>query len=313
MSEACINHAVQVDCEISKHKWTLSDDEWHYHAEFEGILHITQIASTRAQYERLLLGAYSSMIKSVTLKNLRQDKIPVVKYEEMTDRATLVRAPKDVAHFTRIGRGCLDRARLEGRRRFCGNKTAFVQGESLPVSHSDSELIATPLDIGTVHCKQLTKDKRQKAVEIFETEHVKYFRTAEMFESNSAEKCGVPVAERKDKNSQETLPSMASASSKMLLRGFTNSSYMSTGGDNTWSDSKDEDTTRSQLSTVEIKAIDKKACKNFRKVVIDWRKEYPEEKLTPCPANLYILKDLMRLNPGKIYKKLDFSDPERIS
>lgn len=145
----------------------------------------------------------------------------------------------------------------------------------------------------------------KKAVDFFETEYVKYFRTAETFESNSAERCGAPVAERKDKNSQETLPSMASASSKMLLRGFTNSSHMSTGGDNTWSsdDSEDEDTTRSQLSTVEIKAVAKKVLKNFRKVVIDWRKEYPEEELTPRPTNLDIFKDLMRLNPGKIYKK----------
>ena len=87
---------------------------------------------------------------------------------------------------------------------------------------------------------------------------------------------------------------------------------MSTGGDNTWSsdDSEDEDTTRSQPSTVEIKAIAKKVLKKIRKVVIDWWKEYREEVLTPRPANLDICKDLMRLNPGKIYKKLELSDPE---
>ena len=67
---------------------------------------------------------------------------------------------------------------------------------------------------------------------------------------------------------------------------------------------------RSQLSTVEIKAVAKKVLKNFRKVVIDWRKEYPEEELTPRPTNLDIFKDLMRLNPGEIYKKLELSHPE---
>ena len=142
-----------------------------------------KIESTQTQYERLLLEAYSSMIKSVTLKNLRQDKIPVVKYEEMTDSAKLVRTPKDVAHFTRIGRECLDRAWLEGEWRFCGNKTKFVQGESLPVIYSDSGLLATLLDIRTVHCKHPTKDQRRKAVEVFETEYVKYFRTAKTYES----------------------------------------------------------------------------------------------------------------------------------
>ena len=55
--------------------------------------------------------------------------------------------------------------RLEGERRFCGNKTKLVQGKSFPVSYTDSELLITLLDIRTVHCKHLTKDQRKKAVD----------------------------------------------------------------------------------------------------------------------------------------------------
>ena len=106
---------------------------------------------------------------------------------------------------------------------------------------------------------------------------------------------------------------MTSYSSKKLSHGSTNSSYMSTGGDNTWSsdDSEDEEAITSEVSTVAIKEIAKKVLKNFRKVVIDWRKEYSDKGLTPRPADLDVFKDLMCLNPGKIYKNLELSDPER--
>ena len=53
MSEARINRVVKVDCEISKHKWTLYDDEWHSHAEFKGILHITQIYPWALTYKSI--------------------------------------------------------------------------------------------------------------------------------------------------------------------------------------------------------------------------------------------------------------------
>ena len=51
--------------------------------------------------------------------------------------------------------------------------------------------------------------------------------------------------------------------------------------------------------------------KNFRKVKIDWRAEYPHANLTPKPGELDIFTDLMNLNPGEVYKKLESSDPER--
>ena len=79
ISEAGLNRVIKVDTEIYHHEWVLTKEELDSHSEFEGILHITQLASTQAQYETLFLGAYSSMIKSVTLKRLCASEIPVMK------------------------------------------------------------------------------------------------------------------------------------------------------------------------------------------------------------------------------------------
>ena len=99
LSEARLNRVIKVDTEIYHHKWALTKEEWDSHSEFEGILHITQLASTQAQYENLFLGAYSSMIKSVTLKRLRASEIPVIKYGKMAESAKIVRVPKKYARF----------------------------------------------------------------------------------------------------------------------------------------------------------------------------------------------------------------------
>ena len=146
MSEARLNQVVKVDCQIHKHRWMFSDDEWRAHAEFEGVLHLTQISSTEAQYKKLFLGAYAALIKAVTLHRLREDAIPVLRYDDMTDSLNLVRPPMRVSDFTATGRKCLERARLEGERRFCNNKTEHVDG-ALPVVFGDNELLATLLDI----------------------------------------------------------------------------------------------------------------------------------------------------------------------
>ena len=52
ISEACPNRVMKVDTEIYHHKWALTKNKWDSHSQFEGILHITQLASTQGQYVR---------------------------------------------------------------------------------------------------------------------------------------------------------------------------------------------------------------------------------------------------------------------
>ena len=49
----------------------------------------------------------------------------------------------------------------------------------------------------------------------------------------------------------------------------------------------------------------------MRRLVVDWRAEFPAAGLPPRPAPLDIFKDLMRLNPGKVYQRLEKTDEGR--
>ena len=57
--------------------------------------------------------------------------------------------------------------------------------------------------------------------------------------------------------------------------------------------------------------IAKQVLKNMRRLVVDWREEYPVAGLSPRPAPLDIFKDLMRLNPCKVYQRLEKTDEGR--
>ena len=63
----------------------------------------------------------------------------------------------------------------------------------------------------------------------------------------------------------------------------------------------EEDDAPVEITDDEITEIAKQVHKNFRKVKIDWRADYPHAKLTPEPGELDIFTDLMNLNPGEVY------------
>ena len=44
---------------------------------------------------------------------------------------------------------------------------------------------------------------------------------------------------------------------------------------------------------------------------MDWRKDFPATGLPPAPAVLDTFKDLMKLNPGKVYTQLEKDDKGR--
>ena len=66
----------------------------------------------------------------------------------------------------------MKRTRLDSERNVCENKTEIVQGNNLTVIFSDSELVATLLDIRTAHCNRPTKDQRKEAMKLYEKEYV---------------------------------------------------------------------------------------------------------------------------------------------
>ena len=80
----------------------------------------------------------------------------------------------------------MERIRLEGERRFCGNVTEVVDGR-LPVKLGDGELLATLLDIRTAHCKHLSTEQRDRTIDVYAKEYVKFHRQANKFDKEAEE------------------------------------------------------------------------------------------------------------------------------
>ena len=113
------------------------------------------LASLQTQYEKLLTGAYTPCIKAMAVAKLRKSHLPVIDYDAMTGDTEFARPNKNVESFTPTGRQALERTRLEAERRFCGNESEVVDGSS-PVEFTNEELVATLLDLRTLHFKHLT-------------------------------------------------------------------------------------------------------------------------------------------------------------
>ena len=61
----------------------------------------------------------------------------------------------------------------------------------------------------------------------------------------------------------------------------------------------------------EVKAVAMKVLCNFRGYKVDWQAEYPKAELPPANETTDIFKDLMHLNPDKIYLGLEEKDQGR--
>ena len=83
--------------------------------------------------------------------------------------------------FTECGKERIERACLETKRRFCGCNSEFIDGD-VEVTMSNTEMLVTLLDIRTVHCKHISKEQRNKAIEIYQDEYIKYYRQCVLYD-----------------------------------------------------------------------------------------------------------------------------------
>ena len=324
VSQARLNRVIKVDCAANKHSWNLSDEEWNTHSEFESIFKIVSVASTQAQYERLFMGPYTPMVKTFVMKRLRDDEIAVINYDKMTDKPRFERNLKKVEDFTELGKEALTRTRLEGERRFCCNRSEVIDGAS-PVEFTDGELVATLLDIRTVHCRHLTKAQRIRAKTLYVEEYLKFYRRAERFEKEMKEiETAAAAADAEDQVCVDEPQDVADKDVNIPVTKPTQAredTFLCAPVANTWSDDEldendavvaDEDPEEvPTLTDEDIREIAENRLKNFRTVTVDWRSEFPEAELPPPPATLDIFKHIMLINPGKVYQRLEKEDPGR--
>ena len=168
-------------------QWDSTDKLWQEMAEFESVLNITKITTTLSQYEHLFTGAFSGLIKSTTMAGLRNDKLDVIDLKKVGDLpvSKLPRVEMNWEDLSPSGKKCLERATLEGERRWCGN-----EGESLTsgdVILSDREVLAGLLDLRTIRHFGSNEKLKARALKLLEAEYTKYVKTARDYEIQKKE------------------------------------------------------------------------------------------------------------------------------
>eukprot|EP00171_Calliarthron_tuberculosum_P019558 IDg19558t1 len=139
--------------------WKLSDEDWENIRDFEGLL----------------------VISDKPLKLLQHE----IDLNAVTDSPRLPRINVSINEFSKVSRKCVECARLEAERRYCGNK-----GESpswKEYEPSERELGATLLDLRTISGKHLSGDLRRSALDILRDEYIKYAIQESKFKKEKAE------------------------------------------------------------------------------------------------------------------------------
>ena len=138
--------------------WVKDADEWKVCAEFEGVLNLTKAASTLVQTEKHCVAAFRYPLLRDTMDALRAPFVPVIELDEVKNEPRLLRRKVAVDHLTGLGRECLNRAKLETERRYCGNRSEEISGDDVWMSSRDE--LAALLDPRTNACTHLKGDPR---------------------------------------------------------------------------------------------------------------------------------------------------------
>ena len=115
-------------------------------------------ASTLVQTEHHCVAAFRYPLLRDTMDALRAPSLPVIDLDAVKNRTRLVRKNVHVDLLTGLGRQCLNRAKLEAERRYCGNKSEQISGKDVWMSTRDE--LAALLDPRTTVCTHLKEDPR---------------------------------------------------------------------------------------------------------------------------------------------------------
>ncbi|KAI9346566.1 hypothetical protein BDR26DRAFT_954926 [Obelidium mucronatum] len=195
-----------------------------------------------------------------------------------------------------IGQTCRNRALLELERRFCGNKTEDLEESTF--LYSDRQLLATFLDIRTVKGPHLNAEMRKRGTVLFRDNYAAFAEQCAKFQFDKALRAAATPK----------LGSPNSSSGSKRLKTATGSIFSGFAyGKSSWSD-EDNDTASQAHSEFEShqfvfnipQAKDQaiEYLKNWRKLVIDWHKLFPD---LPDDENLDLVHHLIYVNMGTVY------------
>ena len=309
LSALRLNRTVKVYAAQTPSPWALSDTQWAAAAEFEGVLSITKTMSTYAQSEAAFLGAYGAVLKAMTLARLRHNQLHVVDLLAIReDVARPERTAVDLSCLSSLrdaaGRTCLERAQLEAERRWCGNQTETIDGTTRPMM-SEREKLAILLDLRTLRANGFNEDQMAEATLLLEEEYVKFAKQAQAYER---EKEKMDLQARKQKE-QRTDGRRSSSKAAAPLSGFEYDPdlYASTDDSDTGLAASFVDPTMA-LRT-EFRAV----FKAWKKIKVDWALEFPDHEFPDKDSGRPdLVRHLMQLPMGMLYKKIMANDPLRL-
>ena len=279
--------------------------EWQSVVEIESVLEVVKVATTLAQYEHLYTGGFYYLIKSYVLKRLYDPNgLQVINLSLLNEKPLLPRMQRATSKFTAVGSTCVERAKVEGCRRFCGLKIEDAPMSMPAIVPSDRDLICALLDLRLMRSVggsgYLSTEERNSAKVLLEDAYVEFAATARDFmaepsddESRAAEAPVVPPSSPKPQ-AVRTMPAL----------GIVAQSYVSSDD----SDSDDDHSTR----TVDHNQTDRE---EFKRVFKKWSKQSPDwSEIDPKlkdKTEFDLIGDLLHVDVGKIYAEYEKHDPER--
>ncbi len=138
--------------------------------ECEAIGYVCRIGTTIAQTESRMMSAIGPLLVSHVMLKLRAKKISMFNTQKISHNDKEPRESVEVSKFSPFGKVALERACLEGERRFCGNKTEVLTGGNPVVSRR--ELIASVLDLRTLKGGHM--DGHLESKDILQEEYIKF-------------------------------------------------------------------------------------------------------------------------------------------
>jgi hypothetical protein len=247
-------------------------------AEFESVLAVTKVTGCIAQFEQHFTGAYPALVKLTAMHNLRK---PTLMVANLGDIGKSPRLPRiEVATesaFSPEGKECLERAKLEGERRFCGNTSEVLTGA--PIVLSDRDLKAALLDLRTRACSHLSEGDKAKAIKLYITSYIAFGRRATAYEqakvvAEAARAAAEEPVEDEGKGKERDSKQRKLNAETGCEVGSTEAMVGLLGADTDEEDEVaevDDEAAIVERLTLEAKAV----LRRWLKLEIDWAMEFP--------------------------------------
>lgn len=230
--------------------------------------------------------------------------VSVIDPSRVTKDSKLERINKRRDELTSVGRTCLERAIIEGERRFCGSDAETITDKQVIVS--DRELLATLVDVRTKGAAHLSPEQRRTAKAKLVELHQEFAaqRDAKAAEAAAEAARGATEAER----ARNDRPAAAAATSPPCTPPRDEHALMYAESAWTPPDASNSAPARAEESRASEERLREKrleeatfAVNNWLKSDIDLVKEFPAAKLPQQPR---LIHDLIDLPLGEFYLKL---------